>query len=139
MTPAEVARVLAKASAFDQRTIGEADVAAWYEIVARVDLVDALIAVTRHYTETSARIMPADLLRHAKVAREDRRRREVGRHAAPPLALPSRYEPDMIRDIQIERGAAQCREVLGPIMARLQQHRIRAARQSGIQESETAR
>lgn len=127
MTPAEVARVLTKASAFDQRTIGETDVAAWHEIVARVDLADGLAAVTRHYTETSARIMPADLLRHAKAAREDRRRREVGRQQTPPLALPSRYEPDMIRDLQIERGAAHCREVLGPIMAQLQQHRLRAA------------
>jgi hypothetical protein len=134
MTPAEVARVLAKAAAFDQRTIGEADVAAWHEIVAKVELADGLAAVTRHYTETGARIMPADLLRHARAAREDRRRREVGRQAVPALALPSRYEPDMIRDLQIERGAAQCREVLGPIMARLQQHRLRVAQGKTITE-----
>ncbi len=76
MTPAEVARVLAKASAYDQRTIGETDVAAWHEILGRYDYADALSAVARHYAETRERLMPADLIKQIKAVREERRRLE---------------------------------------------------------------
>lgn len=129
MTPAEVARMLAKAAAYDRRTVTEIDVAAWHEIVARVDLLDALAAVTRHYTETRDWMMPADFLKHARAAKEERRRRELGNRAAPPMALPSRFEPDMVRDVQIQRGIAQCRDAIAPVMEALRQHRVRSARE----------
>jgi len=126
VTPAEVARVLAKASAFDQRTIGETDVAAWHEILGRLDYADALGAVTRHYTETRERIMPADVIRHARSIREDRRGKGVaGRPEA--LALPSRYETDEERNVRIAAGVTRCRDALQPVMdmlaARRERHR----------------
>jgi hypothetical protein len=74
MTPDETALVLAKAALIDMRTIGEEDVMAWYEIVQRLDFRDALTAVARHYGETRDRLMPADLIRHAKAVDHDRRR-----------------------------------------------------------------
>lgn len=115
MTPAEVARLLSKASAFDQRTIGELDVAAWHEILVRVDLADALAAVTRHYTETRERLMPADVVRHARSIREDRRGKETDSHPEM-LALPSRFETDEERNVRIKAGVSQCRDVLQPVM-----------------------
>jgi hypothetical protein len=120
VTPEDVVDVLTKAAAFDQRTVGRADVLAWHEVIGRLDRDDALAAVTRHYTESRDRVMPADVVRLARVVREDRRRLEARSEA---LALPSRYEDDVTRDIRIKEGVAQCRDVLAAIMARLQAKR----------------
>lgn len=121
MTPAEVARVLAKAAAFDQRTVGEADVMAWHEIVGRFELVDALEAVRVHYSNSTERIMPAHVLRLAPAARDERHRREGA--VADVLALPSRFEDDMERDLRMERGLARCAEAIAPVVAELQRRR----------------
>jgi len=72
MTPAETAKVLAKAAAYDQRTVGEADVLAWHEIVGDLDFQDALAAVARHYAETDRRLMPVHLRNHANRVRLER-------------------------------------------------------------------
>lgn len=90
MTPAEVARVLAKASAFDLRTVGEADVLAWHEVLADIDFADALKAVGKHYSEHTERLMPAHVRRIAleidrerrRQEREAREQRELAAHAA---------------------------------------------------------
>lgn len=123
MTPADVARVLAKAAAFDQRTVGEADVMAWHEILAGYDLGDALAAVTRHYRESTDRIMPAQLRRLATLVRDERRRVEGCSEA---LALPSRYEPDPDRDERMQAGMAQCRHILKIVMDDLEAARLRS-------------
>jgi hypothetical protein len=120
MTPEDVIDVLAKAAAFDQRTVGQADILAWHEILQKLDRDDALAAVSRHYAESRERLMPADVLRHARSCREDRRGREK---AAAPLALPSRYETDEERDLRLERGLAQCKTVLGPVFDMLAEKR----------------
>lgn len=81
MTPGDTARVLAKAAAFDQRTVGAADVAAWHEALSDLDAADALIAVTRHYSTNEQRIMPVHVRRLAReVARA--RREAIERDAA---------------------------------------------------------
>lgn len=122
MNRAETARVLAKAAAYDQRTVGEADVLAWHEILERVDLTDALDAVRRHYTASVERIMPADVVRLARDARRDRERAQPDAHAEV-LALPSRYEPDIARDIRVREGVARCRDVMTPIWDALRARR----------------
>jgi hypothetical protein len=125
MTPEDVIDVLAKAAAFDQRTVGQADILAWHEILQKLDRDDALAAVTRHYAESRERLMPADVLRHARSYREDRRGREK---ASAPLALPSRYETDEERDLRLERGLAQCKTVLGPVFDMLAEKRRKRLR-----------
>ena len=62
MKLSDAAVLLAKMSAFDQRTIGEADAEAWAEALREVPLQDALDAVTVHYRRTNLRIMPSDVL-----------------------------------------------------------------------------
>jgi hypothetical protein len=63
MNRSETARLLAKAAAFDARTVGIADVAAWQEALADVELVAALDAITEHYRDQTERIMPAHVRR----------------------------------------------------------------------------
>lgn len=75
MTPGDIARVLAKAAAFDQRTVGAADVAAWHEAVGDLEVGDALAAVTRHYSASTQRIMPV----HVRDIVRDRLARDVER------------------------------------------------------------
>lgn len=126
MTPAETARVLAKCAAYDQRTVGEADVMAWHENIGDLDYGDAMEAVRRHYRESTERIMPAHVRQSCRAIRNERRRLET--HEA--RALPGRFEDDAIRDLRINRGMATCAEVLGPILARLaerrEEHRAKA-------------
>lgn len=116
MTPDQVALVLTKAAAIDQRTIGAADVMAWHEILERVAFDDATEAVRRHYAASRDRIMPADVLRIARVVRDDRHR-----GSSEPLAIgaASPFEPDVSRSIRIERGLATCKPVLDAIASRL--------------------
>lgn len=90
MTPGETARVLTKAAAYDQRTIGEADVLAWHEAIGDLDAADALAAVTRHYANSDQRVMPVHVRRIAtelrrqrrEVEREQERQREIAAYAA---------------------------------------------------------
>lgn len=72
MNRAEVAAVLSLCSAFDSRTIGEADVLAWHEILGHVPFADARVAVTQHYAAESKRAMPADVLAGVRRIRRDR-------------------------------------------------------------------
>jgi hypothetical protein len=62
VTKKEMALVLAKAAAFDARTIGDADVEAWHECVGDLDYDVALERVTEHFRHSRDRLMPADLL-----------------------------------------------------------------------------
>jgi hypothetical protein len=121
VTPEDVIDVLAKAAAFDQRTVGQADILAWHEIVHRLEREDALEAVTRHYAESRERLMPADVIRHARAAREDRRRRELSHSAV--RALPSRFEADLERDVRVKEGVAHCRDVIAPVLDELARRR----------------
>ena len=78
MNRPEAAILLGVAAAFDQRTIGETDVTAWAEALARYDLEPCRRAVIGHYTETTDRIMPAHITRRIRAVRpEDRTVAEV--------------------------------------------------------------
>jgi hypothetical protein len=61
MTKSEMALVLAKAAAFDARTVGDADVEAWHEVAGDVDFSDAMKAVAEHYSRSEKRLMPVHL------------------------------------------------------------------------------
>jgi hypothetical protein len=74
MTHGDVARVLTAAAARDARTIGDADVLAWHQDIGDLNFTDALEAVSRHYRETTDRIMPAHVRRIAVQLDRDRRR-----------------------------------------------------------------
>lgn len=74
MKPSETAKLLAFCAAFDQRTIGEADVLAWHQAlespwVPNMGLEEAQAAVIEHYRATSDRIAPAEVLKRVKDVR----------------------------------------------------------------------
>jgi hypothetical protein len=113
MTPGETARVLGKAAAFDQRTVGAADVAAWHEAIGDLNDDDALAAVTRHYQQTDQRIMPAHLRR--LVAEIERERRRAVREASERRAIEAEQaEHRGDRTAEIEAFVQQVRDILPP-------------------------
>lgn len=112
MTRSEIALLLGAIAGRDQRTIGDADVLAWHEDLGDLDFQDARAAVSRHFRETDARIMPAHIRRHVKVIRSERR------EAAEVRELPSRFESDDERDERIRRNVTKIRELLADMAAR---------------------
>lgn len=112
MTPDETARVLAKCAAYDQRTVGRTDIAAWTEVLFDVELVDALPAVAAHYRVSTKRVMPADIRERSAEYRDQRRRTE----RRTPLAQlpPGKHDDDPDRDARIAAGVARARAVLPP-------------------------
>lgn len=113
MTPGDTARVLTKAAAFDQRTIGETDVMAWHEALADLDAADALAAISRHYATSEQRIMPVHVRRIAvEIGRERRRAlREAEEHRAI-AAYAEQAGPLTDRSAEIQQFVGQVRDVL---------------------------
>lgn len=72
MSKAEVALLLAAIAAYDQRTIGDADVEAWHAAAryANWDSGGAKRAVMAYYAEATRRIMPADITAGIRAHRE---------------------------------------------------------------------
>jgi hypothetical protein len=108
MNAQQASRVLAKLAAFDNRTVGEANIRAWAEALDGIDLGDALAAVTRHYQRSPDFARPAHIIDAVREITEDRRRREPH----PIRALPSRWEADEARAARAAAGASQCRNAL---------------------------
>jgi hypothetical protein len=87
MTPSEVATLLAKCAAYDRRTIGEADVAAWHDALHDVSFADASAAVTEHYVRSSVWIGVAEVRAGVKRIR-------AGRLARVDVGPPPDVDPD---------------------------------------------
>lgn len=110
MTPGDAARVLAKAAAFDQRTVGDADIAAWAEALDDIDLGDALAAVTRHYSTSTDRLMPVHVIRiAADLVRARRRAERESREAAAAVAAIEASANTRDRSADVEALIAQVR------------------------------
>jgi hypothetical protein len=89
MNEIEAAGVLAKAAAFDRRKVGDAEILAWREALADLDVRDCLDAVTAHYRESSEWLSPAHVRRHAvrtRNVRFDERQRQARQLALSPGA-----------------------------------------------------
>lgn len=70
MKRSEAALLLAKIAAYDRRTVGDSDIEAWAEALdGQVTLQDAMTAIRDHFRETTDWLMPADVIRRAKMLR----------------------------------------------------------------------
>lgn len=75
-------KVLAKAQLFDARVVTDpATILAWAEVLqpTRLTLDDLLPAVVVHYSTSTTRVMPADVIRIGRERRRDRQARS-GEH-----------------------------------------------------------
>jgi len=112
MTPIDIANVLAKAAAFDQRTVGQADILAWHEALQDLDPADALAAVTRHYAGSEQRIMPVHVRRIATELRRQRRELEAEQERQRAIeAYAAQAGPLTDRSAEIQAFVGQMRSV----------------------------
>jgi hypothetical protein len=76
MKRSETSILLTKVAAFDQRTIGEADVEAWTEALGpSIPLADALVVVTEHFRTSHERLMPIHIITAVGGVRRERLQR----------------------------------------------------------------
>lgn len=72
MNRSQTALLLGLAAAYDRRTIGEADVEAWHDVLGDISFADAKTAVKDHYRESNDWIMPAMIRKAVRKIRADR-------------------------------------------------------------------
>lgn len=99
LTRDQVIDLLTCAAAYDRRTIGETDVAAWTLAIGDLPFADAQAAIVAHYSETTDWLMPAHVRTRVKQARA----LNLARHPVP--------EPpaEMLDDPQAYRAELQAR------------------------------
>lgn len=68
----EVSELLGMAAAFDQRTVGSADVEAWAAVLDGIRFVDAREALLEHYKTKRTRLTVADLVEGVRAIRSAR-------------------------------------------------------------------
>jgi hypothetical protein len=109
----ETALLLGAIAARDQRTVGETDVLAWHEDLEDLDFADCRAAVTRHFRDSTERIMPAHIRRHVRAIRDARRASQVVAELPP-----GRFEDDPDRAARISRNAGQVRRLVDDLAAK---------------------
>lgn len=72
MTPSETAKILALASARDNRKVDDVMIGAWTEDLADVRFEDAREALSNHYRESRQWMMPVDIIAGVRAIREHR-------------------------------------------------------------------
>lgn len=116
MEPIDVSRILAKAAAYDRRTVGKADTLAWHEALSDLDLDACLDAVAAHYRQSTEWLMPAHVRRLVDEAR---------RKAAITAEANAAYERSKVLELtavahpgqrspEVEEAIAQVRAILPP-------------------------
>lgn len=75
MNLSEAGQILALATAYDRRTVGDADIAAWHAALDDLTFIDCKIAVRKHYRNTSRWLMPADVRELVRSLMVDRSQR----------------------------------------------------------------
>ncbi len=107
MNHREVAQVLAKAAAFDRRTVGEADIMAWHEAIGDLAVEEALAGVTRWYRDRADWLMPSHLREAVRLVRADRRREarieEAEKRASAAREEPARRRWDALPPLERQR------------------------------------
>jgi hypothetical protein len=95
----EIATILGLCASYDRRTVGEADVAAWLQVLGNLRYEDASEAIVLHYTRTREFIMPSEIIAEVKRIRNKR-------HDSTPFPVPP---PDMtpIETIEWQRRVRQ--------------------------------
>jgi hypothetical protein len=118
----EVAALLTLCARYDQRTLGEEDVEAWYDLLHDLDSTDAIDSVRGWYRQHPEQIRPASVRAGAAKLRADRLARLVE------LPPPADLDPDdveryigWLRDSRrqaADGGAVRSRPV-GPALDRM--------------------
>lgn len=105
----ETAQMLAQMQAYDQRTVGEADVIAWQALLADAPFEDCQEAIRRHYAEETDRIMPAHVRR---LVRDITRERQMSPWAPGQFGVPREQAYPEVKQVDVANLTGAVRELL---------------------------
>jgi hypothetical protein len=88
----DAVKLLAIASAFDNRKPNEAQAIAWAEVLDGLDPRDCVEAIKGHYKESKEYLMPAHIVSRARMMMLDRRDRQTAEEHLAIMAAPERPE-----------------------------------------------
>jgi hypothetical protein len=91
-TGKEASELLAFCAAFDRRTVGKSDVAAWLQALGDLGYAECRDAVIAHYRDSREFIMPADIRARVKRVRRDQSERDRARIVLDPAAYRASVE-----------------------------------------------
>ena len=97
MNKVDVAKLMTRASAVDNRIVTEEKVEAWFEVLRSVPYEFAVMAVNDHFKESTDYLLPAHIVTGARRAR-DRWERDQRVRAA--------LDPGSARNLALESAAA---------------------------------
>jgi hypothetical protein len=106
MDKIEVAKLLTRASAVDNRILSEATVEAWHELLWSVDYELAVLAVNEHFKTSTDYLLPVHIVQGVKVQR-DRRDRQARVEAAKAIDMDAerlRRELEFVEPPKCEHG-----------------------------------
>lgn len=103
MTPEEAGRILAVSAAYDQRTVGKADILAWTRALDGLDPNECVEAVHAHHRDSTDRLMPA---RVRQIVTAQRRRAAEARNTQRVLAEIEQAKAQAVPRPQLEGSAS---------------------------------
>lgn len=123
MNKVEVAKLLTRASAVDNRIVTEEGVTAWLELLGNVPYEFAVAAVNEHFKMSTEYLMPAHIITGARRARDRAERDERVRQITDPNSERNRAlmaaEADRINIPECEHGISlvKCRPCCAKLAA----------------------
>lgn len=119
MNHSETARLLAAIAAYNNRTIGEADVEAWQSALDDIELTDALAAVKKHYRTSIDWIMPLHVRTLVDEILKERSRPEPSKWAPGQWGVPKEEAPPEITKEHDRLALAQLTDEVAALVTRV--------------------
>lgn len=101
------------AAAFDQRTVGKADILAWSMACGHLSREEITDAIVGHYSESRDRIMPVDVIRRVRAVHKARL--EHTPVEAPDTGAAGPYKDELQRRIRQIANARSMDTAIGPV------------------------
>lgn len=121
MNIAETTQALALAQAFDNRTVGEVNIRAWFSVLFAADAADVMAAIRDHYAGTTEWIMPAHILRNVRemAASRERAQQHTGWAAGQAGVPKDQAMPEIAGPVAESELTAPVRALLDSVRAML--------------------
>lgn len=89
----------------DKRKLDDAVILTWHELIGELDFADCVEAMKAHFRECTDYLLPAHIVAGVRAIRNARSSADP--EGGNPLALPSRFEADEIRDERVRHNVRE--------------------------------
>lgn len=116
MNREEATNLLAVAQTYDQRTVGQTDVMAWFSALGDLPFSESRDAMVTYYATNTTRVMPAHIRQLLLAARQDRAMRALSPARSDLVPMPSWFRTVYEKSLAESRAAGSYAE-RGPLAA----------------------